>query len=1111
MVVSHKLEFINTLRGVNESVSDWIDLASFTCPDSGYFLRVKAISFQATGFVISNCTAAFQRGIILILPGASAVFSHVNISYNKKTAFYVAPNAQLIIKNSLFEANHVPRENNASLGGAVFSEEECTIAIYKSNFSLNKAYFGGCLYGGRSSLQVQYSKFVDNFAFEDGGCFYFESSVADFQNNSLFRNKVGTAGGGICLKLKALLISKDTIFNTNMADKGGGVAVLSNSRLLCHKCTFYKNTAHQGGGLYIESHINNSIVVQIQNSMFHSNNVTQFGGGMVVKTFGGRGIECTNIHTQCSWVLLLKTKFENNHAVMSGSIMLATKLDNIILGCNISIDIDGRLDFWSSISIQLKLKNGNLCKLYVNKGCDSWKDNLLPDEINGALIGTFGWRLNLTTNIVDKSHTIEDLTSGFVLKNVQSGVPLPKIIVVTIDGLENAHAPPFHEGNALMLHSTDGFLLQPVTFSFIDNTCTISGIIGYVKHGNYTIQISPRKDDILEATNLTIVVRKCVINEGLTLDGKFCQVCGNDSYNFHAHNDSGCILCPKNANCLGRYIIPNEGYWHKSPCQDKIKKCIVEEACKLKNREHELLKYMRSFQHCNLTNSSLGEYGEKQCNKGYEGRLCGSCKESYGSTSTFECIKCSNVIVSILSVMGITLYLLGSSSLTIKGVLPLDSSQHSHDESRVPLLEPTATSTIGTTSSSQVDEAIVNRDIVLQSPQGLDDQSNSLNVTNQQENEVENAKVRILEAWKILINYFQVTSNAATMEIKWTDVVFISLQQLQIFGAATVNRISRPLDCIVLSTTHATRALWKVLFSLFVPISVVAILSIYWRYRSIRLHAGDNLYFMKRLILTIVTVTYITYFDLTQVAVRVFGCVAVYDQNNFDSNLTTSTWIVDTSIECYKSSHLVLVVIALVILILVSIGFPLSCSFALFADRDAIHTPRSWVHDTLGFLYGPFQERFIYWECITMIKKVLLSIIIVFSYSLGNQAQGLLILIVLILFLYIHIICFPYNRKCSSLNYYESGSLLTSCITYTLVQFLNIETCSELSRGLISALLIALNSGFVCIMLYKILKDLLSLLKAILESRRIQVSENMNIFSFLRFYYQNRRSAPSTP
>eukprot|EP00210_Caulerpa_lentillifera_P004019 g3834.t1 len=1002
--------------------------------------------------------------------------------------------------------------NIANQGGAIYTSMGSDILINTSSFLRNQADFGGCLYGSGLSANVKHSRFEENRSLQSGGCFYFELSVADFRSNLLAFNNANQTGGGICSIFNSLLIMDSTNVTSNGATKGGGIAMLSDSRLSCDHCIIHNNTAIQGGGLYIESQLKHVLIAQLQLSTFHSNKASSYGGGIVVKTFGLRDIDCEDIYAQCSRVLLLNTTFVNNAAITTGSIILATKLDTILIQCELHRWHSSHLGFDSPSIIRSALGSGLIQKLNTSNSCHSWKDNRLPRDAHGDIIGTFGWRLNLTINSTEDSQIVGHASSGFLLKNVKSGIPLPKIKVVTIDALGNSDSPTLYERDALTLHSSENFLQQDMTFSFVNGTCMFLGITSYVTPGNYTIRIKSKKDDILEATNLTIIVRQCHINEEPTSGKEFCKTCGAASYNFDTTKFNGCTQCPKEASCNGSFIVPIEGYWHKGPCHDRVKNCIVDKACKKSDRASVITDITRGLDDCHLSNETLDKYDEAQCHKGYKGPLCGSCNSTYGVSSNFECLKCAHIIVVILRFLGIIVYLLIGAIISIKGVLPSPSNQLNEQDDGSPLLEPSSSTLLEGGIRSRILEKIEDENGNVISQQPACEESVDLSISNTPLNvEIEERKQKLVECWKICLNFFQVTSTAASMDVEWTKKILCMLEGLNVLGATIIGSVSYSIDCLISSSSNATRAIWRLLFSLFVPNIVILLLALHWGYRCFTKHGGDHLYFSKRLLLTVVTVTYITYFDLTQIAIKVFSCVGVHVSNDPFSTTIARFWIGDTSIECYKNTHLFLIGIALVILVLVSICFPVLCSITLSQKADEFRDTTSWTYEILGFLGGPFKRSFIYWECITMIKKALLSIIIVFSYSLGNQIQGLLILIVLVLFLYFHTLCFPYDKKYHTLNYYESGSLLVSCVTYALVQFFNVEKCSKIVRSMVSLLLLIINGGFLCLMAIKLVREATHLIRAFLSSKNIQIPEKANIVRLLRIYSKVKRSRFSSP
>eukprot|EP00210_Caulerpa_lentillifera_P004022 g3837.t1 len=978
-----------------------------------------------------------------------------------------------------------------------------------TSFLKNEANFGGCVYGERSFFRVQDSEFEENLSLESGGCLYLESSTVNLKNISLSLNKANEEGGAIYSTFKSLLIMQGSNFTSNQSNKGGGIALLSDSRLVCMECKISNNTAVQGGGLYIESNTKYITIAQLRDSMFHNNNAARYGGGIVVKTFGLRGINCTKVYKQCSRVLLLNTTFVNNTAITSGSIILGTKLDTILFACRsyLFYSQDPVL-FLQPSQIEFHLTHDLLKRLSSSKLCDSWKNNSLPHDADGDTIGSFGWRLNLITNSTKNSQIVGQTSSGFLLKNVKSGTPLPKIRVVTVDALGNSDAPTLYERDALLLSSKDMFLQQNMTFSFMNGICMFLGIIGYVLPGNYTLQVYPREDDILEMTTLTVNVRECWINEEPALKGKLCETCGDASYNFNISKVNGCTQCPKGASCNGSFIVPLEGYWHKGPCHDKVKICLADKACKKANRTTGIVDVTQGLDDCHPRDEILNKYNEVQCHKGYKGPLCGSCNSTYGVSSNFECLKCAHVIIVILRFLAGIIYLLVGSIITIKGVTTTHSNHQTQQDDERPTLDPSSSTHLVDQASNQTIEEIENGSAISQQPICEENVAQS-NSNAQQDEDIEVKKQTLVNCWKITLNFFQVTSTAASMDVKWTSKILGMLEGLNVLGAATTESVSYSIDCLISSASNATKAVWRLLFSLFVPNIVVLLLALHWGYRCLAKHGGDHLYFSKRLLLTIVTVTYITYFDLTQVAIRAFSCVGVHVNMNPFSNAITRYWIGDTSIECYENTHIILMCIALVILVLVSICFPILCSISLSQKSDEIEDTTSWTYETLGFLGGPFKKAYVYWECITMIKKALLSIIIVFSYSLGNQIQGLLILIILVLFLYFHTLCYPYAKEYHTLNYYESGSLLVSCVTYTLVQFFNVERCSKVTRSIVSLLLIAINGGFVCIMAFKIIREVTNLVRSFLHSKNIHIPERANIVTLVRIYSKVKRRRTS--
>lgn len=170
--------------------------------------------------------------------------------------------------------------------------------------------------------------------------------------------------------------------------------------------------------------------------------------------------------------------------------------------------------------------------------------------------------------------------------------------------------------------------------------------------------------------NLEVHVRECQIGEESIRDETQCQECDNSSYNFNPQKANGCAACPENADYTGRFIIPKESNWHKSPCHSSVKECLIEEACKYTDRQEILQSITNNFTECTQNQTDLKEYSEALCKEGYRGPLCGSCRESFGASLRSQCLSCPKNVRSVLVLILLCCCLLVLASITIRGSLP---------------------------------------------------------------------------------------------------------------------------------------------------------------------------------------------------------------------------------------------------------------------------------------------------------------------------------------------------------------------------------------------------------------------------------------------------------
>lgn len=332
-----------------------------------------------------------------------------------------------------------------------------------------------------------------------------------------------------------------------------------------------------------------------------------------MKTFGIKACDCMDITTPCDRIILDGTRFIRNIATLFGCSIMITKPDNVLIGCEARYA--WTRGFMDADMIRTRLNHSTLATIYPKESCKSWEDIGLWNDTSKVVVGTFAHNFILTINSNHKTQIVGNSSFGFVLKNAESGKPLPDITITTLDAFGNKLAPSLLEGNTLTLSSSEGSHERVFRCSLENGMCTTTYFIGFVLRKNYTIQIYPTNDYLLKATNLTISVRNCTINEESRWEMTLCAKCDATSFNFNLSSSAICRPCSENANCTTRYIKPKDGYWHKSPCHERVKRCIVEKACEVQDRIEKLNNLTRLLNGCNMTKATLANYSNAQCHE----------------------------------------------------------------------------------------------------------------------------------------------------------------------------------------------------------------------------------------------------------------------------------------------------------------------------------------------------------------------------------------------------------------------------------------------------------------------------------------------------------------
>jgi len=246
--------------------------------------------------------------------------------------------------------------------------------------------------------------------------------------------------------------------------------------------------------------------------------------------------------------------------------------------------------------------------------CTSWRRNRVSSNAYGDVVGTYGQEVVLSIDPESQVKLVGSMASGYILENVLSGRELPTINVTILDGYGSGPAFTLPNSFEARLSSPDDFFVGLHPTTIVAGFGKFSRVSGFVVPGNYTFEFA-FDSEALETFNVTVMVRECVVGEEPTRDGLTCQECDAFSYNFNASEPGECKECPNEATCEGRYIVPNEGSWHNSPCHDQVKDCLVENACKYQKRKELLTNFTQNFTTCNIPNTTLEAYRDDLCNE----------------------------------------------------------------------------------------------------------------------------------------------------------------------------------------------------------------------------------------------------------------------------------------------------------------------------------------------------------------------------------------------------------------------------------------------------------------------------------------------------------------
>ena len=254
-------------------------------------------------------------------------------------------------------------------------------------------------------------------------------------------------------------------------------------------------------------------------------------------------------------------------------------------------------------------------------------------------------------------------------------------------------------------------------------------------------------------------------------------------------------------------------------------------------------------------------------------------------------------------------------------------------------------------------------------------------------------------------------------------------------------------ECLLPVHGSTPRSVIQTALTVIVPLTVTVVICSFWAIRTLRRRMPWK-FFVKRCILTAVSVLYVSYLSLAETAINVFYCIDVFDEVTLDSiNTSHSYWVADTSVMCYAGSHRVLAYVVAVPLLVFVLVYPLVLAVVMAIANKRGNLRSDWIQATLGVLMNGFKTEFAFWDCIILLRKALIAAVVVFTYKFGIALQATLLTAIFLVAMFLHFVFLPYQTNAGPLNFLEGLSLFVCGTTVVSGVVLNDrQTTSEIVK-----------------------------------------------------------------
>ena len=287
---------------------------------------------------------------------------------------------------------------------------------------------------------------------------------------------------------------------------------------------------------------------------------------------------------------------------------------------------------------------------------------------------------------------------------------------------------------------------------------------------------------------------------------------------------------------------------------------------------------------------------------------------------------------------------------------------------------------------------------------------------------------------KIAINHLIIVSSARLFPLKWPGFVNTFFSLMTIMSASAVGESGLSMSCIM--RNHATMKpvqSWALVVTVLIPV-LVATQVLFWKIRK----------YMKGAHISVMITLLLAHPTITKAAISLIACRKVASKAYLHA---------DMNIECYTSEYNAWLGLALPMLIVYSVGIPLTYFLILrrHVSKDTLETKR----DIYGYLTSGYNDETYWFELWNTVRKAMFSAFSLIFAPLGIPMQTWIAVMLLLLYISVFIYASPYTVE--YLNDLEKLALAVDALTLLCgIGLFNNESNDEDRRSEVFSLTISL-------------------------------------------------------